>query len=1240
MRFLAFSLLLALPFTDFAQYDLSIESSPAVQEGLTTYRFYVNMEDPTDRMSAVFGNDEAGLFIYTPEGAYNSPFNSSWNASGINPAFLTTFPELADDTYATIGLTGPASTSGVADAADPAIVEDSAQPITPYFLTPGATALESTTLTGSSWYILNTWGNGLPNDDMQVLILQVTTAGGVSGTLNYQIFPFGLAENATLVFSPFNVEPPLPVSGCTDSMSCTYNPEATLDDGSCEYLDAIGVCGGDCTEASSDSPTVCAGDEVYGCINLDACNYDPNANISDGSCVGTPDGFCDCEGMVPDTDNDGICDEDEIAGCTNQEASNYVPDATEDDGSCVILGCTLEFACNYDEEATSDDGSCIFLCPGCTDDIACNYDEDALQDDGSCVYPEDEGFCDCEGNQFDALGICGGDCTQDSDLDGICDIIDDCVGAYDDCGVCNGPGAVFACGCDVAPEGFCDCEGNVEDECGECGGDGYLGCTAPNACNYDSEACGDDGSCLGLDECGVCGGNGIPSGQCDCAGNVLDECGICGGDNSSCTGCTYEVACNYDPEAIILDVAQCEFGSCGGCTSITACNYNPTVDFDDGSCDWCECLENVELQQTTSDEHYQLTIEEFPAVNDSLKRYRVYFNLPSNDFLSSVYGDESSPFFISAPDGVFNHPFGSWNANAINPAFFQVFPELADDSFATIGVDNSTQGGHPSFVQDEDHPFIPFFLENGETYVSVATQTGMAWYLLPQTSNGYAGSDSKILILQLTTSGNLEGLLNMYVYPGGNGPEAYGISASFEVVQAGVYGCSNVEAVNYCPQVTIDDGSCFYIYSGCMDQEACNYSEVATTNEGAECVYIQEGECDCEGNVLDECGECGGQGIPEGDCDCEGNVLDECGVCNGTGIPDEACDCEGNVLDECGVCGGSGIPEGQCDCEGNVLDECEVCGGDGIAEGFCDCDGNVLDALGICGGDCLTDQNSNGICDIEELEAGSCGPEVCGPGTVWDEDTQACIVAYPSDSNFDGCVQLNDLLDLLTAYGLCQVVQAPFSCGEPVSYQGYDYATVSIGEQCWFAENLRCENYENGDAIPAGLGDSEWSSTTSGAVAVYGENEVCDHLSPDIDACDPSQSLSEYGRLYNWYSVDDTRGLCPSGWHVPTDGDWTGIADFLGGESVAGGQMKSDYGWYDGGNGTNSTGFSGLPGGLRNPNENFALAFSFAGADGYWWSSTPSVSTAYARLLFPYEDYVDRNDYDRHSGFSVRCIKD
>ena len=88
--------------------------------------------------------------------------------------------------------------------------------------------------------------------------------------------------------------------------------------------------------------------------------------------------------------------------------------------------------------------------------------------------------------------------------------------------------------------------------------------------------------------------------------------------------------------------------------------------------------------------------------------------------------------------------------------------------------------------------------------------------------------------------------------------------------------------------------------------------------------------------------------------------------------------------------------------------------------------------------------------------------------------------------------------------GSCEYPPGFNTCGDPVSYQGYDYATVLIGEQCWFAENLRSENYENGDAIPAGLSDSEWSSTTLGAAAVYGEDAGCEHYSPTSTPATPT----------------------------------------------------------------------------------------------------------------------------------------
>ena len=138
--------------------------------------------------------------------------------------------------------------------------------------------------------------------------------------------------------------------------------------------------------------------------------------------------------------------------------------------------------------------------------------------------------------------------------------------------------------------------------------------------------------------------------------------------------------------------------------------------------------------------------------------------------------------------------------------------------------------------------------------------------------------------------------------------------------------------------------------------------------------------------------------------------------------------------------------------------------------------------------------------------------------------------------------------------------------------------------------------------------------------------------------CNDTWSLNEYGRLYNWYAVDDARGLCPSGWHVPTDGEWTVMTDHLGGESVAGGQMKTDYGWYSGGNGSNSSGFSGIPGGYR---EIYHLGFNNAGTTGAMWSSSPVGSSAWYRILDYNAEHVSRHgSVSLRLGFSVRCIRD
>ena len=267
------------------------------------------------------------------------------------------------------------------------------------------------------------------------------------------------------------------------------------------------------------------------------------------------------------------------------------------------VGCTLPEACNYDETAH------VLLESMCVLPDACGVcgGPGAVYDCGCADIPEGE--CDCDGNVVDALGVCGGTCEADEDGDGICDDGDSCVGQADECGVCNGPGAIYDCGCTEPVEGTCDCDGNVEDVLGVCGGS----CTADE--DFDG-ICDDVDDCVGAyDGCGVCNGpgpvlgcgcNDIPEGFCDCNGNVLDAVGTCGGacqndlngdgicDDGSIPGCTYSVACNYDPSASIND-GSCDFTSCYGCTDIAACNYDPSATIDNGICWYAEASYDCDL---------------------------------------------------------------------------------------------------------------------------------------------------------------------------------------------------------------------------------------------------------------------------------------------------------------------------------------------------------------------------------------------------------------------------------------------------------------------------------------------------------------------------------------------------------------------------------------------------------------------------------------------------------------------
>lgn len=210
-----------------------------------------------------------------------------------------------------------------------------------------------------------------------------------------------------------------------------------------------------------------------------------------------------------------------------------------------------------------------------------------------------------------------------------------------------------------------------------------------------------------------------------------------------------------------------------------------------------------------------------------------------------------------------------------------------------------------------------------------------------------------------------------------------------------------------------------------------------------------------------------------------------------------------------------------------------------------------------------------------------------------------------------------------------------------IDIDGNTYNIVQIDYRCWMKENLKTTTYQNGTPIPNVTDPDEWGDLTSGAYVWY-DNDI--------------SWKGPYGALYNWYAVDDPNGLCPTGWHVPSDDEWTILTDFIGGTSSPHGtklkscrQVNSPFGggcittehprwneyWLY--NGTDYYGFSGLPGGARSGNG----TFYGIGGGGVWWSSTESSSSgAWSRILGCYDGDVTVGYYDKQYGFSVRCLRD
>jgi hypothetical protein len=547
----------------FSQYVGLVSEVHAESDYGTTYRVYAEFESAFDEVQAVYsiGTNETGtvpLELGVTTSFYQDASFGVDLGSSLFGALLASFPSLAYDSWLTIGSesnTDPTvSALGMSDAFD-------------QFNSGQGFVLNGTV--GSSWYVLpGSNPLALAGEDGKVLLGQFTATddtdgpGHVTCLWNLQ-WSDALGGNHNELGQALNTEG-VP-TGCTDDTACNYDSVATEDDGSCLYTDACGVCGGlgaiydcgcsdipagdcDCEgnaldalgecggscSADADSDGIC--DDIDECVGtVDACGIcnGPGA-VYDCGCTAMPVGDCDCNGNVldaagecggtctEDADSDGVCDD--VDACI---------------GSFDALGvCNGSCSADADSDGICDDvDDCIGVVDACG---ICNG-PGAVYECGCANIPA--GDCDCNGNTLDVLGECGGTCTADADADGICDDVDPCVGQYDECGICNGSGAVAGYDCDG------DCLADFDGD-GVCDEFEVEGCTYEEACNYAADATDDDGSCTYAATGFACNG--------DCLFDE-DNDGVC--DQNETIGCQDESACNYDSTA--TEAGYCDYAAPG-----------------------------------------------------------------------------------------------------------------------------------------------------------------------------------------------------------------------------------------------------------------------------------------------------------------------------------------------------------------------------------------------------------------------------------------------------------------------------------------------------------------------------------------------------------------------------------------------------------------------------------------------------------------------------------------------------
>jgi predicted lipoprotein with Yx(FWY)xxD motif len=893
-------------------------------EGSVVYRVYVDLA-PGWRLQQIIGNIPNPIEVSTTTGFYNPPTGAA-TADAINAA-LFGLGATPLDSYVSFGVGGPngftgtfsgvlkvEDTDGSIYASDPRF-QNTVEPIN---VVDGLLAINGTsaafldnaapkdfvTVNGGGSYLApnNGWfnlsGAQGPTAENKILIGQFTTDGEFSFKINVQAFDSNNPTVSELYThtvpvdfngAPSFIEPTLTfpqsdTAGCTQEGACNFNPGATVDDDSCivpeENCTACNSSNDGLDLIDDDNDGVCNADEVLGCTELGACNFNDLATDDDGSCTDLPVPNCsECEGealVIIDADGDGICDADEIGGCTNALACNFNDQATDDDGTCTDIPVENCSQCQGETLVLIDsdgDGICdADEIEGCTNALACNFNEQATDDDGSCTEIPVENCSECEGDVLIPI---------DSDSDGVCDADDECPQLAnlvndDDCITETGaPGVVINCSCETTI---------VE------------GCTNPNACNFNELANQDDDSCI------------VPVENCsECEGEQLvivdsDGDGICDADEIA--GCTSESACNFDPNATdaapelciepidnctvcndeggvdLVDTdgdGICDAQEIPGCQSITACNFDPEATDDNGSCiepseNCIECIAGGGFILVDSDGDGVCNANEIEGCQDS---EACNFNPDATDpgdciepVEDCVACDGQGGIVIIDSDGD-----GVCDADEIDGCTSMTACNFSEDA-----------------TEDDGSCIEP--VENCQ----VCNSAGTGLDLVDSDDDGVCDADDECPFL--SDLGNEDDCITEEGLPG--------VVANCECVTTVIPGCISETACNFDPFANQDNGSCVEPVenclacnenndglviidadgdgicdadeiSGCQDDLACNFDPEATDDDGS-CVFnddtcqLEDGsegilvDCTCEQQLSPASAtlltlECGGQVI-------------------------------------------------------------------------------------------------------------------------------------------------------------------------------------------------------------------------------------------------------------------------------------------------------------------------------------------------------------------------------------------